>query len=112
MMEVLGFNDGWMEKEPLHRIVVDVTAQVIHEWGGSPNYTETASDMMYHFMSHWYSQFKDNGQLIIPAVRSCSFFTIHMIEEHGLPRESALVCLDMLTRFCALVITRAGGKLI
>jgi hypothetical protein len=111
LMDALDFDDGWMEREPLHTHVVDATAELLFEF--PPDKYDVVGSLLFHFMSCWYPAIVESrGMLVEPAVRSCSLFTAHMVDVHDMPNEMTFGCVAVLTKFTALVITKSGGRLI
>lgn len=113
-MDEMFFNDGWMDKEPLHTHVIGAASELCDSHcAGDPEHVKNLGNFLYHYMSCWYQAILDgDGALVQPAIQTIAWFVQHMIEEHDMHPFVAIPCTSMLTRFCALVITKSGGKLI
>lgn len=105
---------SWMENERFHEAAVEATAKICIDWEADTlSKVDTAADVLYHFTAYWYAAVhKHNGALVVPVVETSAWFVNHMIDEHGLPAYARLPMLDMLIRYCSLVITKCGGRLV
>lgn len=110
----LQFNDQWMDCEPFHTHVTDVATDMIYEMcRHDAESIEYMTNFFFHFTSLWYQRIVEgHGEIVQPAVSSCALFTAHMVDVHDMEPEAVLACVNILSRFTALVVTKAGGRLI
>lgn len=105
---------SWRENERFNAACIEATVEICVDWdANTDSKVETAADVLFHFTEHWYASIlKHNGALVVPVVTTSTWFVTHMIDDHGLPAYARIPMFDMLLRYCSLVISKCGGRLV